>query len=31
VTRALYAITYLDEELRVTRAGEQLMVHRRVL
>eukprot|EP00878_Enallax_costatus_P042227 GHUV01049400.1.p1 GENE.GHUV01049400.1~~GHUV01049400.1.p1 ORF type:complete len:183 (-),score=29.10 GHUV01049400.1:44-532(-) len=30
-TEAVYDITYVDAALRVTRAGDQLMVHRRVL
>lgn len=30
VTRVIYDVTYVDEHLRVTRCGDQLLLHRRV-
>lgn len=30
VTRVIYDVTYVDDALRVTRCGDQLLLHRRV-
>jgi hypothetical protein len=30
VTRVIYDVTFVDDSLRVTRCGDQLMVHRRM-